>query len=228
MDLKPYEKVGFSAKHRENKEKNIFPDIINKLNLKKKKIVLDIGCGCSQPTYDLINFVSAIKGHAVLVDSAEMLNNIVVEDTQKEKFFTKIPCKFPECYQEIKNAFPDGFDAINVYSVLQIIVNTNIIFFIDRATELLKKGGELLLGDIPNETKKRRFLNSDFGKSFHKKWAGDEPPTIKPFEKVNYFDDSLILQILLRYRLMGYETYLLPQKENLPLCYTREDILIKK
>ena len=41
-------------------------------------------------------------------------------------------------------------------------------------------------------------------------------------------NDDLIFMILQRYRLMGFETYLLPQKENLPLCYTREDILIRK
>lgn len=41
-------------------------------------------------------------------------------------------------------------------------------------------------------------------------------------------DDSLVFSILKRYRNMGCETYLLEQKDGLPMNKTREDILIKR
>ena len=64
----------------------------------------------------------------------------------------------------------------------------------------------MLIGDIPNASKKKRFLSS-------------EPLCI---------DDSVIFSILQRYRSMGCESYLLEQLSGLPMNNTREDILIVK
>lgn len=47
---------------------------------------MDIGCGCSRPTLDLIEFARNNKHLLYLVDSKEMLSNIKDED-----FIIKIP-----------------------------------------------------------------------------------------------------------------------------------------
>ena len=56
-NLETFEKVGFSAVHRTEKEKFIFPDIKAKV-LEKGNIetIVDIGCGCSKLVLDLIDF----------------------------------------------------------------------------------------------------------------------------------------------------------------------------
>ena len=43
---------------------------------------------------------------------------------------------------------------------------------------------------------------------------------------VGQIDDGVILGVLQRYRGFGYDSYLLPQNENLPFANRREDILI--
>ena len=64
---------------------------------------------------------------------------------------------------------------------------------------------------------------------FHKQWVNaDNLPEVTWNNQYDEIDDSIVLQILLRYRLQGCETYLLPQNDSLPLNNTREDILIVK
>lgn len=151
----------------------------------------------------------------------------MLDNLPDEKNIIKIPYEFPNGY-EFKN-FANKMDFIIVYSVLAMIVyHANLINFIDSCVELLKSGGRLLIGDIQNLSKKKRFLSSQKGIEFHKKWShSDEMPDIKynVLEK-QMIDDSVVFLILQRYRNFGCETYLLEQSENLPLNNTREDILI--
>lgn len=159
-----------------------------------------------------------------MMDSKEMLDNLPDGD------YIKVPAKFPEC-QDFIEAHKNSFDVIVIYSVLHhVFFHQNVFSFLDNAVYLLKNQGELLLGDIPNISKKKRFLSSKYGAEFYKKWnQTNEDPVVEwqSLEKLQ-IDDSFIINILMRYRNMGCETYLLPQAENLPMCYTREDILIKK
>ena len=159
----------------------------------------------------------------VLVDSKEMLNNL-----SNKAFIIKKDIKFPN--KSFVKQYYKKADVVIIYSVLHhVYFYQNFIEFLDNAVSLLKNGGRMLIGDIPNISKKKRFLISEFGKEFHKNFSGSYPKYIKciDFKKQNILDD-LIFMILQRYRNMGFETYLLPQNENLPLCYTREDILIRK
>jgi len=91
---------------------------------------------------------------------------------------------------------------------------------------MLNPKGRLLLGDLPNISKRKRFISSDEGKKFVSNNVSDN-------EKVNYIvqdkermDDSVVMSILSRFRNFGYETYLLPQDNRLPFANRREDILI--
>lgn len=220
-ELKTCEKVGFDKIYREKTEDNIFEDIANKLNLGGGSRILDIGCGCSKPVFDMIDFAEKSGNKLFLIDSREMLDNV-----PNKNFITKIACEFPNC-KKLNDIGP--LDYIIMYSVLHhVVYHANYIKFLDKALSLLKSGGKMLIGDIPNITKKKRFLSSEQGIEFHKKWSNeDEAPEVKwNFLEENQIEDSIVFAILQRYRAMGFETYLLPQKDGLPMNKTREDILI--
>jgi len=223
--LKPYEKVGFKDIHRKDTEHRIFPDILSKvisLNL-REKTVLDIGCGCSLPVIELIRHCEANNHKLILLDSEEMLNNL----PDSVVIIEKACHEFPKDENFIKQ-WKRNIDVIICYSVLHILYPyQNVFTFVDKAVSLLCNGGQMLLGDIANITKKKRYLSSETGIAFHKQWSGnDNVPEVRWIDDYEEIDDSVIIQLLLRYRSMGLETYLLPQKDGLPMNHTREDILI--
>ena len=112
-----------------------------------------------------------------------------------------------------------------------VTVEDSVFNFIDRAVELLAPNGSLLLGDLPNRTKRKRFFLSPAGIKTHREYTGDPNaiPKVDLFEiEYGKLDDAIIFAILQRYRAAGMETYLLPQADNLPMANRREDILIVK
>jgi SAM-dependent methyltransferase len=226
-DLSSYEKIGFPDEYRAKHEKYIYADIINKLKefWGKNKTILDIGCGCSDLPFMLIEKCEKQNNDLILVDSEEMLAHL-----PDKPFMKKIACRFPDC-AELLDDYKDSVDIIITYSVMQhVILESNPFNFIDRALDLLKTGGKMLLGDIPNISKRKRFFSSRNGIECHRKFTGtDETPRVD-FMKIEHerIDDAIIFAILQRYRNSGYETYLLPQGRNLPMANRREDILIVK
>jgi 2-polyprenyl-3-methyl-5-hydroxy-6-metoxy-1,4-benzoquinol methylase len=225
--LSKYEKIGFPDDYRKNSEMNIFHDLSQKLELGRKNITIaDIGCGCSDLAHLLIKNSENLSQQLLMIDSQEMLDHL-----PNQKFVNKINGKFPDCYNEVKK-ISETIDVIIVYSVMQhIILDSNPFNFIDKALELLKPQGMLLLGDLPNNSKRNRFFMSEKGIETHKNFCRDN---LKPLPIVNFphtyetIDDGMILGILMRYRGLGFETYLLPQPESLPMSNRREDILIVK
>lgn len=224
--LSKYEKIGFPDDYRKNKEKIIFEDISSKLKLDRTNLkVLDIGCGCS----DLADFVienSEKNQHELLMlDSKPML------DLLPEGDYKKIDGKFPDCMDDLKN-YHGELDAIIAYSVMQhVVLDSNPFSFIDKALDLLKPTGMLLLGDIPNNTKRNRFFSSARGLKSHHDFVGSTevpPPLVNYPETFEKIDDGILFGILTRYRSLGFETYILPQNDELPMANRREDLLIFK
>ena len=221
-----YEKIGFNDKLRNiDIETKIFEDIINKIDIKNSNNlkILDLGCGCSNLVYNLINFCSDNKHEIHLIDGKNTLNNIKNNYCQKHIGF------FPDDFKEFISSNKENFDVIILYSVIHHIYEnpkTNINIFIDTLLSLLNKGGKLLIGDIPNSSKQNRFINSDKGKEMHKLWNIQQK--IHDSLNSNRIDDTFILSIINRYRNYNYNTYLLPQPNTLPMNYVREDILIIK
>ena len=88
----------------------------------------------------------------------------------------------------------------------------------------------MLIGDIPNISKRKRFFSSETGIAFHKNFMNtDEPPVVAHAKlESGEIDDGIIMGILQRYRGYGFDTYLLPQNSKLPMYNRREDILIHK
>lgn len=226
--LSPYEKIGFPNSYRAGLEEKIFLDIVRKLrNLNREnQVVVDIGPGCSELPSMLIELCRRQAHTLILIDSAEMLRHL-----PDEPFIIKIPGYYPhECARLFEN-YTQRVHAILTYSVLHyIFAESNLFDFIDKSLGLLADGGEMLIGDIPNISKRKRFFSSAHGIRFHQEFTHtDEIPAIK-FNtlETGQIDDAVLLSLLLRCRNSGFEAYLLPQADDLPMANRREDILIKK
>ena len=225
-DLSRHEKVGFPDSYRENQEELIFKDISTKLtNLaKKKQSILEIGPGCSKITRYIIERSKSLESSLFLIDGKPMLDLIKEED-----HITKIPGKFPEALINKKPSL--RFDIILAYSVFQYPFSEgNAYKFLDICLEALKDGGQILIGDIPNISMRKRFFASAAGISFHQNFTGTETvPDIKFNQlEVGKIDDSFLLSIIARARSFGYNAWIIPQGVNLNMANRREDILITK
>ena len=109
-----------------------------------------------------------------------------------------------------------------------------VFIFISKVLELLEDGGLLLFGDLPNSSKKIKFLNSKIGNSFLIDWKNkmksDKSSAFDQFEideLAVVIDDEFILNVVKMCRNKGFEAFILPQNPNLPFGHTREDILIR-
>lgn len=227
-ELSDYEKIGFPDKYRKGSEDLIFHDILKKLSRMNlsNSVVLDIGCGCSELPRFIINNSLKKNQELYLVDSEEMLN--LLPDVSGN--VKKIAGYYPNC-DELLNELHQKVDAIICYSVFQyVFTESNVWSFLDRSLDLLAPGGEMLIGDIPNISMRKRFFKSEAGKKFHKEFIGTEDDPDVEFNclEENSIDDSVVLSILMRARSAGFNAYLIPQTSSLPMANRREDILITR
>jgi hypothetical protein len=226
--LSRYEKIGFPDSYRHGKEERIFNDITGKLrNLgQRNKVVMDIGPGCSELASMLITLCRK-NGHSLLlIDSEEMLSHF-----PDEPFVTKVPSRYPTECDWLFEAYAKRVNVVLTYSVIHyVFAESNIFEFIDKSIGLLAEKGEMLIGDIPNLSKRRRFFSSPAGVRYHQEFTGTEEAPKVEFNtlEVGDIDDSVILALLMRCRNSGVEAYLLPQSDDLPMANRREDILIRK
>ncbi len=221
------EKIGFPDSYRDGYDDAILDNIVRLLPAiaGKGKTILDIGCGCSKLAERIIELGEKHKHTLLMADSEEMLDLL-----PKSKAIRRMPGLFPDNLS-IFEPYRSKIDTIIVYSVAQhIIINNSLYHFLDTALDLLIPGGALLLGDIPNISKRDRFFSSDQGVAFHEEFTGTKTkPDINLLSlKHHKIDDGIIFGILQRYRNFGFETYLLPQPASLPMHNRREDILIVK
>jgi 2-polyprenyl-3-methyl-5-hydroxy-6-metoxy-1,4-benzoquinol methylase len=211
----------------------IIEDIINKLNLKNDDILLDIGCGTGIITSKLLNYVSKIYA----IDHESIIKKFMKLHPHESSQISFISANFLDV--EIDELY-SKFDKILAYSVLHYLkTKSEVIKFVDKTLLLLKPRGTALFGDIPNISRKNRFLNTEFGKQFSirfsKNVSGSEESKIqknissKAGKTFSEFTDDFLLYLMKKYREDGYDFYILPQDgEKNAFGYTREDILIKK
>lgn len=225
--LSHHEKVGFPNEYREGKEEAIFSDMRMKLRAleENNKIVLEIGPGCSQLPVMLAELCLE-NGHQVhLVDSQEMLQLLPNGDHIK-KWPGRYPA-LPELFEQLEGRV----DVIIAYSVIQyVFAESNLWDFLDRSLALLNDGGEILFGDIPNVSMRKRFFSSAAGVKCHQEFTGrNELPNVE-FNQIESgkIDDSVVLSIIARARSEGFHAWVLPQNNCLPMSNRREDILIRK
>ncbi len=223
--LSSYEKIGFPDHYRKGKEPLIWQDIKTKLtNLtQQKKLILDIGPGCSELPDFLLNEAVENNSKVIFCDSEEMLAY-----HPDHPHLEKVQGPFPDCWAQLCQ-YAGLADAILVYSVLHHIGNQSVIRqFLDRCLHLLACGGQLLIGDIPNHSKRVRFFSSPTGIEFHKKFTGrDELPNFSNKDEIkNKLDDSIVFSLIKHARDNGFDAYVVPQADELPMANRREDILI--
>lgn len=224
--LSRYERIGFPDSYRDGYEAAIFRDVRSKLtNLGRRgQTVFDVGCGCSDLPLLLADCCGR-QGHSlVLCDSAEMLGHL-----PDEGYIRKTVGRFPNDCAALLIEYAGRVDAIVVYSVLQYVFAEGSVFdFADACLSLLAPGGQLLIGDIPNQSKRKRFFASAAGVRHHQAFTGTDDVPAVAFNALerSKIDDAVVLAILGRARTAGFDAYVLPQAADLPLANRREDVLI--
>jgi hypothetical protein len=225
--LSRHERVGFPNSYREGKEDAIFADISSKLsNLDLRgKVVLEIGPGCSRLPSMLIDACRERGHRLILVDSEEMLVQL-----PSAAFVEKLAGRFPDV-PGLLSEYAGKVDAILTYSVIQYeFADGNIWDFLDRALQLLSIGGEMLIGDVPNISMRKRFFASESGIASHREFTAtqDAPEVHFNVPEPGKMDDSVVLGLLARARSAGFHAWVLPQSAELPMANRREDILIRR
>ena len=208
-----------------DKYKYIYQDILEKLQINTTDDIFDIGTGDGK----IITFLSKKSKSATTIDSHEIINKI-----PKKKNITYLKGNIHEEGKKIQKRF----DKILVYSVIQYFNNLNeVIKFINLCLKLLKNTGSILIGDIPNEDMNLRYKKTkDYkvqSKLFDKKRKLNYSKIDKKFfslspGKTVIFKDKNLLFLLKRFNTKNYESFLLPQKKELPYSVKRVDLLIKK
>ena len=210
---------------QEQSEQLIFPDVIKKLELKATDSFLEIGCGLG----NLLLPVSFLSGSVTGIDHPDVLDRL------RERIPFHPARLIGGNFLELE--VNDKFDKILVYSVLHCLADmSEVRQFIEKAAGLLSGGGRLLLGDIPNLDRKKRFLHSEEGRLFQEEWErqlqkskkGEQQPdlTIEEDHELVSFDDKAVIEIISFIRGLGLSSWLLPQPPDLPFGRTREDILV--
>lgn len=209
-------------------ERLILADIEPKLALGPSHSLLEIGCGPGNLLIPLAFRVARATGidhPEVIARARERCRDASIEF--KGGFFPDV-------------AIEGHFDRILIYGVIAILPDwPTLQRFLDAAVNLLATGGRLLVGDIPNSDRKKRFLDSEAGKQFDAAWkrsmaeagksaAADPFAAFAGTASIGTLDDKAILGLLERYRARGYHAYIVPQRSDLPFGHTREDILIER
>lgn len=226
--LSKYEKIDSPDSYREGMEEKIFADIKGKLKslCKKNKVIMDIGPGCSGLAFMLIELCKRNNHQLVLIDSKEMLDHL-----PDESFITKVPSFYPNECKWVFDEHKNKIDSILTYSVLHyVFAESNLYDFVDKSLGLLAENGEMLIGDIPNVSKRKRFFSSPNGIRYHQNFTKTEEIPKVEFNTIETgsIDDAVIFSLLMRCRNSGFDAYLLPQAIDLPMANRREDILIIK
>jgi 2-polyprenyl-3-methyl-5-hydroxy-6-metoxy-1,4-benzoquinol methylase len=226
--LTVHEKVGFPDGYREGKEGVIFDDVDAKLTrlLLREQVVVDIGAGCGELAR-LMMERCAENGHRLFqVDSPEMLA-LLPEAPHAER----VAGRFPDDCDEFLDQLRGQADCVLAYGVLPcVFVESNVFEFVDRALELLAEGGQLLLADLPNLSKRKRFFASEAGVRFHQEFmeTAERPDVAFNVLEPGAFDDAVVLAIVSRCRSAGFDAYVVPQRKGLPFANRREDILVNR
>lgn len=220
------ERVGAPDEVRAGKEQRILESIVQAVGLDRDGLtVVDIGCGCGRLAFEMLSYCESHNHSLVLSDSEEVLSVL-----PSPRHVSKIPGRFPESVRHFE-ALSSSCDVVIAYSVLHYVFREASLFdFVDACLTLLAPSGILMLGDVPNSSKRKRFLSTERGREFHRAYMKTLCDPVVEFNRIerHSMDDAVILSILSRSRLAGFDAYVKPQPDDLPYANRREDILIKR
>ena len=225
MSLSKYERIGFPDAYRRGFESKIFIDIQSKLTslATDNKCIFDIGPGCSDLPNMLIDLCREHRHKLTLIDNQEMLDLL-----PNDVFIEKVAAAYPNC-PDLISRYQGRVDVVVCYSVLHyLLIDTAFLRFLDTSLSLLAPGGQMLIGDIPNISKRKRFFSSQAGVRFHKEFMKTDEEPIVEYSRIEHdrIDDAVVMLLLQRARSQGFEAYILPQNADLPMANRREDVLI--
>lgn len=206
--------------------KLVVGDIVQKLNLAPEDTLMDIGCNCGDLTIPLSFVCEKVMG----IDGVDTIERL-------KKRTTEIPNIETMAGDFMELEITEKYDCILIYSVLMYIESyEQKLDFVLKAAKCLKSGGRLLVGDVVNSSRKKRFsstrtgekVNKEYRENMKKLTEADKEAHEESEDMKNLWilDDFYLMKLLLDVRNAGYESYLLPQKHELPFGYTRDDILI--
>lgn len=204
-------------------ERRIINDVAGKLAINSDDSLLEIGCGPGNILLPLSYQVARSAG----IDNDAALGRLAARCGTPMHIET-----YPGDFLSMELPEP-LFSKVLIYSVLQYVDSlASAIRFLRRALSLLCPGGRLMLGDLPNPDKKRRFTESQAGMLASQEWsalvsnAGSHPLSGLPQDnRLLVVNDDLLLSLLKYGRTEGYESYLLPQPTDLPFGHTRDDLI---
>jgi hypothetical protein len=227
--LSHHEKVGFPDAYREGKEALIFGDITSKLGrlLRRGQLVVDLGAGCGPLAVMMMEHCEQHGHRLVQVDSSEMLALLPPASSTTTRVSGRFPAECGPLLDELRGRV----HCVSAYGVVSsVFADGNVFEFVDRCLELLAPGGQLLLGDLPNVSKRKRFFASEAGVRFHRDFMGTVTHPDVRFNVLEpaALDDAVLLAIVSRARAAGFDAYVVPQREGLPFANRREDVLVTR
>lgn len=194
-------------------ENQIFVDICEKVRLSTRRNILDIGSGCGNLARLLIEFSLNSGSSVTFVDSTEVIEVLKDENIEIARpQFKTVEGYFPDISRDLSN----DYDCIIAYSVMHYVENPKN--FILGALRVLSENGVLLIGDIPNSDKKRRFMTGE-NQNYHfsRIWKRD-------FSR--HYSERELGRYIRLIRKRGFEAYLIPQNDTFPHSGSREDLLV--
>ncbi len=226
--LSEHERIGFPDDYREGQEGPILADMRAKLrNLNaQSQTVVDIGCGCGVLSHRLVDYCLERGHRLVLVDSTEVLSRVA-----DSPHVRKVAGCFPGETAKDLSELQGRVDVVIAYSILHyVITESNPFSFLDRALALLAPGGELLIGDVPNVSMRRRFFSSETGRAFHRSFTGTDTVPEVVFNELepDKIDDGVVFGLLMRGRSAGFDAWIVPQSPDLTMANRREDLIFRR
>ncbi len=204
-------------------ESLILDDVVAKLRPGPDDDLLEIGCGAGNLLIPLSFRVNACVG----IDHPGCIADL------RKRFSDPRMSALEGNFLDMR--VEGTFSLILIYSVVHLLSDLDeVTQFIDKAITLLRPGGRLLVGDIPNEDRMRRFLATSRGHEVTAEYRRLQADTASPNSGFQAQRDSRvvtireqdIVDIASRLRSSGHDAFLLPQPTALPFGYTREDLLV--
>jgi 2-polyprenyl-3-methyl-5-hydroxy-6-metoxy-1,4-benzoquinol methylase len=205
-------------------QRRILCDVVTKLQISPEDDLLEIGCNVGNLLIPLSFVVNTVTG----IDHPDCLQNLI------QRFRGENVQLVSGDFLEI--ALENNFDKILCYSVLHYLSSKDeVLRFVTKSVRRLTAGGIALFGDIPNQSKKQRFLQSESGRKLDREWreqmcgqASTVGLNLSVDPNLVQFDDDLLFDICRKCRADGFEACIFPQPPDLPFGNTREDILVKR
>lgn len=202
-------------------------EIMDKLSLTANDRLLDIGSGIGAVTVPLSYFVQSVTA----VDHADVLARM-----PERPNIEKVPGDFLSV-----DLGQRRFTKALAYSVVHYLAtHDQIAELVVRAMSVLEDGGLFLIGDVPNDSYRERYVSTypgqlrviDLGLRMVETEAEKqriESVLRTPSDtKMPAFNDDSLMFIMGQVRKAGHHAWILRQALGLPFHHAREDILIQK